>query len=326
MKSILPALLALGLSTTAFAHSTTRPDAHAPLGLMGEHTHKAGEWMLSYRYGHMAMEQNRANTDNVSDASVLANFMAAPTDMDMNMHMFGAMYAPSDEVTLMAMLPYTEKSMNHITRTGMRFGTESDGIGDAKLGALIPLWDGPGQHLHLNAGVSLPTGSINEKDQTPMGYVRLPYPMQLGSGTFDLTPSLTYRWYGDDWSFGSQLRAAVRLGRNDNNYSLGNEVGLSTWGAYRFNDIISTSLRLDGSRWGDIDGADSSLNPMMVPTARADLRGGRRIDGSIGVNLHLPEWDGQRFAVELGTPLYEKLDGPQLSSDWKLTAGWQYAF
>lgn len=32
----------------------SRPDSHAPIGVMGEHAHKASEVMLSYRF--MAME------------------------------------------------------------------------------------------------------------------------------------------------------------------------------------------------------------------------------------------------------------------------------
>lgn len=330
MKHILIALTALASSFatpfTAWADKSHRPDAHAPIGVMADHTHKQGEWMFSYRQSHMAMEHNRIGTQNVTDAELLTNFMVAPTDMQMRMHMFGAMYAPKDSVTLMAMLPYTKKSMNHTTRMGGRFQTESEGFGDLKVGALLPLWQQHSQSLHVNAGISLPTGSVNQKDQTPMGMVRLPYPMQLGSGTFDLTPSITYGYSADNWSLGSQLYATARLGRNDNNYSLGDEVGASLWSAYRFNDLISASLRFDGRKWRNIDGADAALNSLVVPTARTDLRGGTRIDGLVGVNLTLPKLNHHRFAIELGTPLYEKLDGPQLSSDWKLTAGWQKAF
>ena len=32
-----------------------RPDGHAPISVMGEHTHSAGEWMASYRYMNMQM-------------------------------------------------------------------------------------------------------------------------------------------------------------------------------------------------------------------------------------------------------------------------------
>ncbi len=37
--------------------TSTRPDSHAPLGVMGDHAHGAGELMLSYRFMGMAMEE-----------------------------------------------------------------------------------------------------------------------------------------------------------------------------------------------------------------------------------------------------------------------------
>ncbi len=40
--------------------------------------------------------------------------------MDMEMHMLGVMYAPSDDVTLMAMVPFVRLDMDHRTRTGAR--------------------------------------------------------------------------------------------------------------------------------------------------------------------------------------------------------------
>ena len=40
----------------------TRPDSHAPIGIMGDHYHKTGEIMLSYRCMHMSMAGNRNTT------------------------------------------------------------------------------------------------------------------------------------------------------------------------------------------------------------------------------------------------------------------------
>jgi hypothetical protein len=78
--------------------------------------------------------------------------------------------------------------------------------------------------------------------------------------------------------------------------------------------------------WGDIDGKDSRLNPMMVPTADTDLQSGKRIDVLAGLNFHgNGVLKGHRFAIEAGVPVYENLDGPQMSTQWMLTAGWQYA-
>ena len=77
----------------------SRPDSHAPISVMGEHTHEAGEWMLSYRFMRMEMDGNRSGTDSLPTEDVLAQFPVSPLNMTMDMHMFGAMFAPSDKLT-----------------------------------------------------------------------------------------------------------------------------------------------------------------------------------------------------------------------------------
>ena len=195
--------------------NASRADSHAPIGVMGDHRHEQGEMMLSYRYMYMSMEGSREGTSSVSDAYVVdpagANFMVTPTKMPMSMFMFGAMFAPTERVTLMAMLPVLDLSMDHITRAGGAFTTESGGVGDVKFGAMIGLADWSNQTLHLNASVSIPTGSIEEQDVLPTSNgneVQLPYPMQIGSGTFDLMPALT--WLGQ-----SGRLVVGRSGRRD---------------------------------------------------------------------------------------------------------------
>ncbi len=320
---------------TSEAHShgglvAGRPDSHAPIGVMGDHAHNAGEFMLSYRYMFMDMRENRSGTSSQGRGDVLNAFMVAPLDMTMEMHMFGGMYAPTDEITIMGMIPYLRKSMNHQTRMGAKFHTDTDGLGDIKLSALLRPLKLSGPHsLHFNAGLSLPTGSIDERDDTPaMRNARLPYPMQLGSGTFDLMPGLTYQGQAEKVSWGAQTIETFRIGRNNNGYRLGDQYSLTAWGAYRFLSWLSGSLRVEALKWGNIRGAFRSLNPMMVPTADPDRRAGERIDLLFGVNIWVPDGTlkGNRIALEAGFPVYEKLDGPQLSTSWRMTVGWQFSW
>ncbi|MEQ9618234.1 MAG: transporter [Deltaproteobacteria bacterium] len=328
-------LMALSVccSYDAYAQKWTsaRPDGHAPIGVMGEHTHSAGEFMLSYRYMFMNMDGMRIGTNRVSNQRVLEDFMVTPTDMDMQMHMFGLMYAPTDFITLMGMIPYVKKSMNHLTRMGVRFKTESEGLGDIKLTGLIKIFDAHNQRVHLNAGISFPTGSIDKKDNTPAGpNQQLPYPMQLGSGTVDLLPGITYLGQHSMVSWGAQVSGTIRLGENDRDYSLGNRFDATAWGAWDWFNWVSTSARMDWQSWGNIDRADPALNPAMVPTADPDLQGGDRLDLLFGLNFYVPEGPalikGQRLAVEFGFPVYQDLNGPQLETDWVLWLGWQYAW
>lgn len=311
--------------TTEHNHIAPRPDDHAPIGVMGDHMHKEGEVMFSYRFKTMHMEGNLNGSTSVTPAQVLNRYMITPTKMDMSAHMLGMMYAPSDDVTLMLGVPFMHKTMEHLTRRGSTFTTNSDGIGDITATALVRLWDRDQHHLHFNAGLSLPTGSIDVRGTTPMGSGQLlPYPMQLGSGTFDLRPGITYTGLSDDWSWGAQANGVLRLGTNDRGYSLGDEFGLSLWGARKWNDHLSTSLRLQGTTWGDISGADKELNPMMIPTADPALRAGSRLDILLGVNSYIA--DGHRLNFEFGLPISQSLDGPQLETDYTLTAGWQISF
>ena len=40
-----------------------------------------------------------------------------------------------------------------------------------------------------------------------------------------------------------------------------------------------------------------------------------------------PLWlAGHRLGIELGVPVYQDLNGPQMAGDWMLTVGWQKAF
>lgn len=305
----------------------------SPIGMMGDHLHPKGDWMVSYRYMHMEMEGSLKGDDRIRTRDIISptgeGFLVTPTEMTMDMHMLGIMYAPTDNLTLMAMAPYIRNSMDHLTRMGATFTTDSEGIGDVKVTALYGLTTWQNQHLHLNLGISFPTGDIDQKDRTPMGNVRLPYPMQLGSGTYDLLVGLTYGGQSDKWSWGSQAMGTVRLqSENDNDYRLGNRLDITGWFLRDLSRGWNASLRVEGQAWGNIHGEDPKLNRNVVPTADPDLRGGKRIDLLAGVNFaqYSGTLKGHQMGLEAGYPAWQNLDGPQLKTRWTVTAGWQYVF
>lgn len=310
------------------SHDHARPDSHAPIGVMGDHLMSEGEIMVSVRAMSMEMEGNRTDTDRV--ATPLPGFMVSPLSMDMDMKMLGAMYAYSDKLTLMAMVPFVSISMSHVLNmgpmAGTEFTTESSDVGDVKLAGTYGLFAEPGADLLFNLAVSLPTGSIDERDDTPAGNAHLPYPMQLGSGTYDLISGLTYVQTFDDWSWGAQGSYTLRTGENDNGYTLGDKLDATSWVAKKMSNDTSVSFRLKYSNWGNIDGADTKLlaGPT-VPTKNTNLRAGTRVDALVGVNFVVPD-TSLRLAAEVGVPAYQKLDGPQLETDMVFTLGGQYIF
>ncbi|MDJ0512930.1 MAG: hypothetical protein QNJ62_05765 [Methyloceanibacter sp.] len=338
----------------AFKHAP-RADGHGPIGVMGDHRHHRDELMLSYRYMNMWMDGNQIGTDDVSPQEIVTTvpnrffgqpmqpptLRVVPTDMNMNMHMFGAMYGLTDQVTLSAMLPYIEKDMNHITFKGPmgttelgRFNTNSDGVGDLSFGGIIGLYDSKTenseQHLNLLVSLSAPTGSITQEGRilTPMGttpVVRLPYAMQLGSGTWDILPGIVYTARTGNVSFGAQYRGNFRLeDENDEGYRLGNLNQVTGWAAYQWAPWVSSSFRVAYQNLGEIEGIDPNIvGP--VQTANPDYYGGDRVDLLLGVNLigQRGVTCGHRLAAEVGVPVYQDLNGPQMETDYTVTVGWQ---
>jgi len=326
-----------------------RADSHAPIGVMADHMHKKGEWMLSYRFMRMEMDGNQIGHQEVSPDTIVTTVPNAfappptlrivPLKMTMDMHMFGVMYAPSDRWTLMAMLNYVTKEMDHVTYQGMmgttvlgNFTTKSDGLGDTLLSGLYSLRDTPNEKWHINLGVSLPTGDIEETGQvlTPMNTMptlRLPYAMQLGSGTVDLKPGVTYNGRHDNFTWGAQYTATIRIGENDEGYTLGDANDLTAWAAFSPRAWWSFSGRLAYQQSDSIQGADPNIAGP-VQTANPEFYGGSSLLGYLGLNLAGQHgWiRGQRLALEFGAPITQDLNGPQMQRDWSLTLGWQYAF
>lgn len=346
------ALCLLSLSISVKLLADTRPDAHAPISVMGDHKHEKGEFMFSYRFMHMNMGENMDGNDEVSVSDILAtdgdNYLVSPVDMEMDMHMFGLMYAPTDRLTLMAMINMVDVTMDHQLRDMIvmmnpaidsnLFTTEADGFGDTQLGGIYELSNQDGASWLLNMGLSVPTGSFDEKDIIPTVSTtedsQLPFPMQIGSGTFDFIPGVTYSKINEDTSWGAQVKATIRLDENDNGYTKGNRFEAQAWHAWLLNHHVSLSTRLSVADWGDYDGLDADqalplFNTLMgantVPTVNPDLRGGSQADFAVGINTSWGE-SGHRVAAELAYPVWHDLDGPQLATDLSFTLGYQIAF
>lgn len=354
------------------------PDNYAPLGVRGDHVHKAGEMMFSYRSIEMAMD-GLQDGNAIPIEETLDDYLMVPIRMRMRTHLFGAMFAPHDRIMLMAMISYRNNfiqmkgahlhspggdgAVGHHHIIGDPSGTIT-GLGDLKLAALIPLLNASNADLRLNAGVSIPTGSIIYLSRNNSEVTGLHYPMQVGSGSFELRPGLTFAATHGAWSYGAQARGAIRRNKNKRDYRLAPTIGSTLWSARRLNDSLSIYLRGSLENWGNITTFTSEEEmkshdryAALIGTTRSDyasptmdpnLQRGRRGSVSAGVNLIFPDKPGgilagQRFTFEFQMPVYQKLDGPQMALDsttlpdwrnfmllhyidWTIVAGWQYAF
>jgi hypothetical protein len=283
-------------------------------------------WMFSYKYMTMDMHGNRDSTSNVKDADVRNKFgfNVAPTSMWMEMHMFGAMYHADNNWSFMAMVPYVKQSMEHLIIPLSRvFTARTEGLGDIKFFVAKDLSQNKDKILKLKLGISLPTGSVEKQDIIPGGRQRLPYPMQLGSGTYDLIPGIEYSSNQQDWSWGTEFLWTYRTDTNTLNYDLGNRYDWNNWISKPVNNW-SFKFSLNLHAWENINGKDDALNAGLVPTADPDRRAGQRADALIGITYDTGSIGS--ISLEAGKPIYQDLDGPQLETDFIANAAWRISF
>lgn len=272
------AALGHGIANGGDGHDHSRHSSHgnAPAGVMFAHTlDKAGDMMLGYRYMWSNQDGSMLHQDSAVSLASLQNkacisgkgrlntCFAAPNSMAMHMHMLDLMYAPTDWLTLMLMPQFVDMDMTlsrtpafdsggfdtgannnivHHTQNGHQTG----GIGDTGMYGLFKLWDKPNHNVNLGLGFSAPTGDVDIQLRRAHGLDGgfIHYNMQLGSGTWDFKPSLTYTGKTDKFSWGAQVSGIKRMeSRNKSGFALGDIFQGTAWGGYDLTNWLSASVR-----------------------------------------------------------------------------------
>ena len=153
--------------------------------------------------------------------------------------------------------------------------------------------------------------------------------MQLGSGTWDFKPSLTYTGQWDQFSWGAQTSGTVRMeDQNESGYALGDLFQATAWGNYNLTHWLTASLRgvytLQGSIKGQYNDLINQFGPMDYPSNY----GGKYWDIGFGLSAVVPSGDlaGNRVSVEWLQPLEDNVNGYQLERNGSLAATWSLAF
>lgn len=312
----------------------------APAALPGARMMAAGHVSLMFIPSFMGMQDNMVGDSSVSPATIATHYPSVtgskvrgvPQGMHAAMYMFGVMYAVTNWLNLDVMSGWTDKSMRMTTFKGMMGSTvlgsnrgTTSGFNDTQIDALVRLYQDRHTHLHLNFGLSLPSGATTDTITmlSPMNMkmtMRAPYGMQIGTGEVFATPGLTYLGTSGHWSWGGAFRSRIPFAANSHGYAWGSLYEESVWGGYLLPVDMVLSLRIDYTRQDRISGHDPQINGMSQPMnplyyggQKLQLMGGLDIDGhSIG----LPGYS--HLAVEGGKPVYQNLYGPQLAQNWQI--------
>jgi hypothetical protein len=384
-------LSALNFGGSSGGHSDpAHQHASAPAGVIFSHMiDKSDRFMVGYRY----MRNRDAGgmlhgTDTAGDTALLANGCASygcymkPLEMTMNMHMLDLMYAPTDWLNLMLMPQFVDTEMTMAGIPGaprmpgmttmntqvMVDNHQTGGVGDTGMYAMFKLFEQPGQHAHLSLGISAPSGDVairnrrTQQGSNPAFFVD--YGMQLGSGTWDFKPSLTYTGHLDEWSWGGQLSGTKRLeAQNQSGYALGDIFQTTAWGGYNLTHWLTASVRGIYTWQGTIKG-EYTKDVLLAPgycsnfftigfpykasctaafatiTASQNAAnhtgtfnqtsnyGGQYVDVGLGLNVNIPNgtFAGHSLSFEWLQPAYTNVNGYQLNRDGALAVSWSKSF
>ncbi len=356
---------------------------HAPAGVMFDHMlPKAGDFMVGYRYMWNSQSGAMLNgTGPVNDAAVVANgcidanslgCFLTPDTMNMSMHMLDLMYAPTEWLTLMLMPQFMDMNMSmrklegaspnseitNVTGTSIdqhlthhiQNTHETGGLGDLGMYALFKVFDNGIHHIHATAGFSAPTADVDiqlrRNHAVDGGFIH--YGMQLGSGTWDFKPSVTYTGHTDIFSWGAQASGILRMeDHNKSGYRLGDLFQTTAWGSYNLTNWLTASVRgvytIQGAIKGQFIGSENGQFGNGDPNQGAFVQssilkfgsqdypanyGGRFWDVGFGLSAMVPSGDfaGNRLAVEWLQPVHTDYNGYQLDRDGALSATWFVIF
>ena len=316
-------------------------------------------WHFRYSYIRKKFDGYRDGTRTLSNEAVLfrpgeartsKNFPVLPTRIIQEAHTADVSFDLTDTLALSLVVPYIRQSTDHISIVpGFdKFNITSAGIGDLSLTTSYALWRAERHAVRVSAGMSFPTGSIHERGDTPRapGNQRLPYTMQLGSGTYDVLSSVQYNGYSRpfQWvgplSWGGHAFGKIRTGKNSRGYRLGDMLILSTWLQAKPFNWFEPSVRLVTQFWGRIDGKDGALLvpgpfPFPAPVTNPNFFGGTKVSFLVGARLSWPTgllrdtfiarlFRHHSIEIEIGPPIYQSLNGPQPEEDLSLSLSWQW--
>lgn len=342
MQSAVVGVLALGCSALANSqehnHESPQQDAHqhhemtATQSTHVHHMHSEGMWMFEYNFMRMNMKDLMSGTTSVTAERALDNgryvnpngdtYQMLPSEMTMDMHMLMAMYSFTDRLSAMVMLNYLDNDMDMIM-AGMTMGMTSSGLGDTEIGLMYSFDTQSEWNVVGSLNVSLPTGSIDEKGDSMGTEVVLPYDMQLGSGTFDLKPSVTASLKRGKFEWGGQGTYTLRLGDNDQDYNLGDRFELVGYGKYAVNNGVSLRGALTYLDWSSIEGSDKRITDLRTSDNVPTNYGGTRLDASLGVML---TFGAHTVGAEGAIPVMQDLNGLQMETENTISLSYSFMF
>ncbi|MBV1917403.1 MAG: transporter [Sphingomonadaceae bacterium] len=330
MLAVIPAAAQADHSEDHIIAIGQRADERGPAGMMGDHVHRGGEFMVGISYMHDEYGgANQRGTRKISDHMIaMADYTVRVKSMTMDMAMLHLMWAPNDRITFTAMPMWMRMEMtmlgigdhmemdgassmvghgHHGPMPGETMTHSVSGIGDTEVGALVSLARGPDLTAHAGLAVSIPTGSVSRKNHNGT-FVH--YGMQPGSGTWDLIPSFTVGGGNEQLRWGAQARYRFSAeDRNKSGFRFGDRFDSSIWLTRPLSPAAAVTARIAYQDRSKVEGHYNGAHGHASPPDRQENYGGKVLQAGLGANLIV---DGKwRIGAEAMLPVNQDLNGIQ---------------
>ncbi len=324
-----------------YKNSCCNGNNQSPVGIMTDHIHPKGEWMFSYTNMLMGMSGMASGANGVSKSEVYNSYMMAPGTMTMQMHMLMAMYGVTDRFTMMVMGAYQSAGMKMTMKPMVMQGMEmpeqtmymdAGGLSDTRVSALYNISQKDSRRIIASLTAIVPTGRCDAQGINMLGAQQwMPYSMQPGTGSWGITPGLTWAHPGEKWGYGADALGELRLNDNSMGYRVGNYYRASAWGSYRCTNFLNASLRAEYANQQSTSGVSnySSLRYVVGddPSYIVANTGRSMLSAYVGANIHFQKNFLSHFdlLIEGGIPFFEHVNGLQMSNQFSFTTTLQYS-
>lgn len=302
--------------------------------LAGVVSPEAQKVSLQFNYSLTRMDKLKEGTTirSLDYAKTNTMYMSLPITMDMMKYTLTAGYGFTPKFKTFVSIPYIRNTMDMEVFMNMGMGNEwmkhemepVEGIGDITVMGLYRLYTNmetrPTDTLTIGFGIKTPSGSSTEKTRSGK-FVHAH--MQPGTGSWDPLISLVYAKMINPFLL--QADATYQLTtRNSKGYEFGDSFATNLSGKYAVSPQFNftgglTYLHLNKAK--DRDGNYTDLNSLMDDPANT---GGDSIWFSPGIQV-LPV-KNSLIDLKVQFPLWERVNGIQLVSSYRILFGLFYSF
>ncbi|PWU14925.1 MAG: hypothetical protein C5B49_12465 [Bdellovibrio sp.] len=286
-------------------------------------------WTFEFRFDYLNENQLRSGSGTISKLGAAANlgYSQEVEQSTLSMYYTLGLRYDQDRFALTWIVPVV--SRGHTTNGngggnpwdgssptpgGGAYTSNAMGIGDLKLLGTLKNVFGL-DHFNFTFGMKVATGATNQTgtstDPTVVRDVPVDARLQLGTGTTDLIYILDYNEaLGCSWSGFTQLQFQSAI-KEVNNFRPGDGYHFNLGVRYFANEMVTPFLQLN-TRWFNSDSGAA---------ANGGNTGGTHVYVTPGANEKITETISLYQMVQL--PIYEYVNGVQLTPQYVVTVGYQ---